>query len=109
MNSGGAAMSALEHADPSGRTTQVVGYLNGRSGEIVCLKHGEYDVDSPRSPWIALRPADRLQARYASTAPVICHRCGAWLNDESTGYAIAPPHHDYWKRRLLRARGRRDR
>jgi hypothetical protein len=40
---------------------------------------------------------------------VICHHCGAWLNDESTGYAIAPPQHDYWKRRLLRARARRDR
>jgi hypothetical protein len=102
-------MSVLDHVDPSGPTAQVVGYLNGRTGDIECLIHGEHDVDSPRSPWIALRPADPLQARYASTAPVICHRCGAWLNDESTGYAIAAPHHDYWKRRLRRGRSRRDR
>jgi hypothetical protein len=92
-----------------GPTTQVIGYVNERTGDIECLKHGGHDVDSPWSPWTALRPADRLQERYASTAPVICHRCGAWLNDESTGYAIAAPQHDYWKRRLLRACGRRNR
>ena len=102
-------MSTLEHADRSESTAPVVGYLNGRTGDIECLRHGEHDVDSPRSPWIALRPADPLQARYASTAPIICHRCGAWLNDESTGYAIAAPHHEYWKRRLRRALSRLER
>lgn len=102
-------MSAFKHADPTRLSAQVVGYVNRHTDQIVCLEHGEHDIHSPRSPWAALRPAGQLQSRYESTAPVICHQCGAWLNDASTGYAIAPPHHDYWKRRLRRARGQRDR
>jgi len=93
-------------SDPTESTTRIVGYANERTGEIYCPAHGGYDIESPRSPWVALRPAGRLQPHDVSTAPVICHECGAWLNDESTGYAIAPPHRDYWRRRLLRARGR---
>ena len=98
-------MSALEHVDPT-KATRVLGYVNQRTGDIVCPEHGTYDIQSPRSPWVALRPAGHVQPHASSTAPVICRECGAWLNDESTGYAIAAPHHDYWRRRLLRAGSR---
>ncbi|MGI9097878.1 MAG: hypothetical protein ACR2H2_05190 [Solirubrobacteraceae bacterium] len=93
-------MSVLKRADPATLHTQVVGYIDHRTGQILCRDHGERDIYSPRSPWAAVRLGDGIQARYESTAPVICHECGAWLNDESTGYAIVSPHDGYWKRRL---------
>jgi hypothetical protein len=85
-------------------TATVVGYLNCRTGDIVCLDHGPRDIDSTRSPWAPLRPVGTTQSHGGFTAPVICHKCGGWINDESMGYAIAPPRHDYWLRQVRRFR-----
>jgi hypothetical protein len=102
-------MSVLKRTDPASlHHAQIVGYVNHHTGVILCFDHGERDIESPRSPWCAVRLADDgLQARYTSTVPVICHECGAWLNDESTGYAIVSTHDGYWKRRLRHSRGDR--
>jgi hypothetical protein len=93
-------MSLLKHADSTRLTTRIVGYFDHRSGQFICLRHGARDIESPRSPWAAVQLLERLQSRDASTTAVICDECGAWLNDESTGYAIVAPHHDYWRRQL---------
>lgn len=100
-------MSVLRSTAPTTPATQIVGYANRRTGEIFCLEHGHQHIDSPRSPWAAVRLADNGQAGYASPVPVICQECGAWLNDESTGYAMVSLD-DNWRRRLRRARGHLD-
>ncbi len=100
-------MNVLKHADSTSPNGQFVGYLNRRSGEILCLDHGQRDITSSRSPWLPLRLIDQIEARYESTTPVICHQCGTWLNDASTGYAIACLHDGYWKRQLWRTRSPR--
>jgi hypothetical protein len=87
----------IHAVDPDAR---VVGYVNRRTGEVVCPEHGRHDVESPRSPWAAVCLVDRVHARYEATAPVICHECGAWLNNESTSYANVSPQADYWRRWL---------
>jgi hypothetical protein len=94
-------MSVLKHDDQTRLNTQHVGYINRRTGHILCLNHGGCDTESPRSPWAALRLLNPLQTAYASTTPVICHDCGAWLNDGSTGYAIPFSHDNRWRRRVL--------
>ena len=101
-------MTVLKHAEPMWLNTQLVGYVNRHTEQSFCLEHGQHDIDSPRSPWAPLCLTNRPQARYESTTPVICHECGAWLNDGSTGYAVVSPHDSYWKRRLRRGRGHRD-
>jgi hypothetical protein len=101
-------MTVLKHAAPTRPHTRLVGYVNRRTEEICCLEHGRHDIESPRSPWAPLRLTNRPEARYESTTPLICHECGTWLNDGSTGYAVTSPHDGYWKRRLRRARGHRD-
>ncbi|MGH2941480.1 MAG: hypothetical protein ACRDLN_01705 [Solirubrobacteraceae bacterium] len=88
-------------------SAQVVGYVNRRTDEVICRRHGTQEVTSPRTPWVALRVVEGPLSRYESTAPVICHRCGAWLNDESTGYAIASLPDGVWKRRLRLIRSHR--
>jgi hypothetical protein len=93
-------MNVLKHADQARPNTQIVGYVNRRSGHILCLDHGERDIESPRSPWETLRLVSPLQVRCVSPTPVICHECGAWLNDASTGYAIPSPHDNPWRRFL---------
>jgi len=100
-------MMAPKHAHPARADTQVVGYVNRRTGQVVCPEHGQHDIESPRSPWAAVRLVDQVHARYEATAPVICHECGAWLNNDSTCYAIVS-YDDYWKRWLRGARGHRD-
>ena len=82
--------------------SEIVGYVNRRTGQLVCLNHGERDVDSLLSPWAALR----LVACERSSAPVICHECGAWINDESTRYAAVTTHRGDWRRRFVSRRGR---
>jgi hypothetical protein len=86
---------------------QLLGYANRGTGQLICLEHGERDIDSPQSPWVGVRLHDRVRARDASTTAVICHACGTWLNDESTGYAIVATDPERWKRRLRRSRGDR--
>lgn len=98
----------LKRPDPPISDTRVVGYVNVRTREIVCLKHGTRDIESPRSPWAAVRLSGQEHARYASTTPVICHECGIWMNDEATSYVIVCSHDGYWKRQLWRVRGRGD-
>jgi len=98
-------MRVLKRTDPARSATQVVGYVNRRTGEVVCPEHREHDIDSPRSPWTAVALVDRVQARYEATAPLICNECGAWLNNESTCYANVSPYDDYWKRWLRSGRG----
>jgi len=100
-------MRALKHTDQFGLDTRIVGFIHRHTGEVLCPEHGEHDIDSPRSPWAAVRLVDQVHARYEATAPVICHACGAWLNNESTSYAIVSPHDDYWKRWLRSPRGHR--
>jgi hypothetical protein len=84
---------------------QLAGYFNRRTEQILCLKDGQQDIESPRRPWAALRLVGRLQARYASTSAVICHECGASLNDASTGYTILSSNTNYWKRGHVPGRG----
>jgi hypothetical protein len=98
-------MSILKRADPGKLDSQVVAYVSRRTGQFVCREHGEHDIESPHSEWAAVRLVDRCQASFEATTPVICHECCAWLNDESTGYAIAWSQDGYWKRRLRAARG----
>ena len=95
----------LKRADRAGQDTRVVGYVNVRTQEIVCLEHGTRDMETPRSPWAAVRLCGQDHARYASTTPVICQECGVWMNDEATGYVIVFSQDGYWKRGLWRARG----
>jgi hypothetical protein len=102
-------MSVLKRADEATLHRQLLGYANRRTGQLICLEHGQRDIDSPHSPWVGVRLHDRVQTRDPSTTAVICHECGVWLNDESTGYAIVATDHDHWKRRLRRSRGHRDR
>jgi len=102
-------VSVLKRADQATHHPQLLGYANRRTGELICLEHGERDIDSPGSPWVGVRPRDRVRRRDASTTAVICHACGAWLNGESTGYAFVATDRDRWKRRLPRHRGHRDR
>lgn len=93
-------MRVLKRVDPALANTPVVGYVNRRTGKVVCPKHGEHDIESPRSPWAAVRVVDRPHARYEAAVPVICQECGAWLNNESTCYANVSAQDDYWKRWL---------
>ncbi len=101
-------MSVLKSTDPPRIDTQIIGYANRRSGEVLCLRHGKHDSRSTRGQWVAVRLAYDPNAGYASIAPVICRQCGAWLNDESTGYAIVSPDNEHWRRCLRRARGHRN-
>jgi hypothetical protein len=93
-------MKVLKPTDPATLATQIVGYINRRTGEAVCPEHGGADVGSPRSPWSAVGLVERPHARYEATAPLICHACGAWLNNESTCYATVSPADDSWTRWL---------
>jgi hypothetical protein len=102
-------MTVLKPAEPTRLNTRLVGYVNRRTDQVSCLEHGQHDIDSLRSPWAPLSLTTRLQAGYESTTPMVCYECGAWLNDGSTGYAVASPCDGYWKRRLRRARGHRER
>ena len=102
-------MSALKRADQTTPHTPLLGYANRRTGQLICLEHGERDIESPHSPWVGVRLHDRVRTRDASTTAVICHECGAWLNDDSTGYAIVTTDDDRWKRRLRRSRDHRNR
>jgi hypothetical protein len=100
-------MSARKPAPPTTLTTRIVGYASRRTGETLCLEHGQHHIRSSRSEWAAVRLADSSDARDASRAPVICQVCGTWLNDESTGYALVSSDDDHWSRRLCRPRGHR--
>jgi hypothetical protein len=101
-------MTVLKPAAPTRLNTRLVGYVNRRTEQVSCVEHGQHDIDSPRSPWAPLCLTNRAQAGYESITPMVCHECGAWLNDGSTGYAVASPHDGYWRRRLRRIRGHRD-
>jgi hypothetical protein len=75
---------------------------------VVCPEHAAQDITSPRNPWVAVELTDRFPVRYEATAPLICHECGAWLNNESTCYANVSSYDAYWKRWLRSGRGHRD-
>jgi len=97
-------MWALSRIHPKKSDRRVVGYIDRRTGEILCVNHGARDIESRGSPWAAIRVVDSREAGHASTVAVICRECGNWLNDESTGYAIVAPQDDYgppspWPRR----------
>ena len=96
-------MSVRKPAHPTTLTTQIVGYANRRTGETLCLEHGQHYIRASRGEWAAVRLVDNSEARDASRAPVICQVCGIWLNDESTGYALVSSDDGHW-RRLRRAR-----
>lgn len=101
-------MTVVKQPDSTKLNTQLVGYVNRRTGQIVCLQHRP-EIQSPRDSWAPLHLNGPIQARDPSTTPVICGECGSWLNDEATGYAITSPPDGYWKRCLRRARAHRDR
>lgn len=82
-------MRALGRTHPTKVDMKIVGYIDRRSGQISCARYGIRDIESRRTPWSAIYVVHPHQAGYASTTAITCHRCGTWINDESTGYAIA--------------------
>jgi hypothetical protein len=88
-------MRMLNRTNPKRADMPVVGYVDRRTGQIVCTRHGVRDIESRHSPWAAIHVIDPHKAGYVSTTTVICHQCGVWLNGESTGYAIVSPQDDY--------------
>jgi hypothetical protein len=85
----------LNRTQPKRADMQLVGYIDRRTGQVVCTRHGVRDIESRQSPWAAIRVVDPHKTGYVSTTTVVCHHCGVWLNGESTGYAIVSPQDHY--------------
>ena len=79
---------------------RVIGYVDRRTNRFICTAHRVPDLESRHSTWTAVYLLDPLQVGYVSTVPVICHECGTWINDESTGYAVVTIHGSHGRRRL---------